>query len=513
MSISIVKSKLYLFLLAVVLVLMTTVISEGSFSKRYASISISDNRWMATHNGKYLGQSADDDIMSAFGISLNKGDLLILSGVLPDIDHTDFPSLTFQYRYCAFNIYLNGELLDSRFMSEFQNNRYIGTGRYTVSLPEDYQGKLLTIEIYTAKDGIRKTITDINLGDYSDLEGLHIRRFLSPFLTGSAMIILGYVMIVLSLILMPFRKEVLSHLYTGGFFTTIGIGLHCYYGLTSLYANTDKEFLIFEGVLLLLMPLFLLYFVIVYRPKHTKIFYVLAGIAFIYFIIRVALHSSGRLYLGFTDDLKLFQIANSIPYAQYLWMLILSSLCLYFLMDGLHRFFRASTSSMTQNSEYSKLSHVAFEDPLTKLMNRAGLNDQFEIFDSDGTDYYIIHFDVNDLKKTNDKYGHQMGDELLKCFAKGLSAVFGRTSGVCARQGGDEFTVLMRTRYDENILKLLDKLDKRLILESKKAGLPFEVHAAHGYPYRANFKTVHEAAMAADQHMYECKHKMKNKKE
>ncbi len=507
------STRIYLLILSFIMVIVASIISQFKFWGEYSHAVQSDIHWMVALNGKYLGQSHSDDPMSDFGISLNKGDVLTMATAMEDTGHIDFPTIFLQSRYCAFNVYIDGEFYKAYNMSDFRNNRYIGRNVYMVSLPGDYRNKFVKLEIFTAKNGIRETVTNTLFGNHSDLEGSFIRRYLAPFLITSAMIIFGLIMMILSLVLAPFRPEMAMNLYAGGLFAAIGLGLHCYYGLTSTYARITHETELCEVLLLLIIPLFMIYLRILYPSlKQSKVYALIILITFINFMVRVFLHYTKVLYLGFTGDPRILQMLSAIPNAEYYWMIVISSFATFFLFCGMYRFFKASTSSIDQNVEYGKLTQVAFEDPLTGLSNRAGLNDQFEIYDSEGKDYYIIHFDVNDLKKTNDTYGHEMGDKLLKCFANALNSTFGRT-GVCARQGGDEFTVLLRTKYDETIMKLFEKLDRQVAFEAKKEGLPFEIHAARGYSYRSNFKTIHEASMAADQHMYDCKHRMKTYKD
>ena len=500
---------LYLFALSVILVILASVISEKTFGSFNTGAGISDGRWMVSLNGKYLGQSQSEDVMADFDMSIKRGDVLAMSTVMPDLGDLDFPTLFLQSRYSGFNVYLDGKFYKAYNMTDFRNNRYIGRYTYMIPLPKNYAGKLLRIEIFTAKDGTRATITHTTLGEYMDLEGLFVRRYMAALLTGSAMIVLGILMILISAVLMPFRHEIAFNLYAGALFSTIGVGLHSYYGLTSLYANISRETEIFESMLLLMVPLLLIYLDRLYIFKDRGLYFITLIAMLIYFVCRIYLHVGKTLYLGFTKEPALFQRISTMPYFEYISMVLISAASMFFLLTGLYRFFRASSSSLDTNEEYGHLTQVAYEDPLTGLVNRGGLSVEFDEYDREGLDYYIIHFDVNDLKKTNDTYGHQMGDKLLICFAKSIESVF--SSGVCSRQGGDEFTVLLRTKYEETILSLFDRLDKKLEAESKKAALPFTVKAAHGYSYRANFKTIHEASMAADQHMYECKHKMKKK--
>ena len=498
---------IYLFILSIILVIVASIVSERSFGAFNSGAGISDGRWMVSLNGKYLGQSQSEDVMADFDISIKRGDVLAMSTIMPDLGDLSFPTLFLQSRYSGFNVYLDGKFYKAYNMTDFRNNRYIGRNTYMIPLPKNYAGKLLRLEIFTAKDGTRATITNTTLGEYHDLEGMFIRRYMPALLTGSAMIVLGILMILISAVLMPFRHEIAFNLYAGALFSTIGVGLHSYYGLTSLYVNISHETEIFESMLLLIVPLLLIYLDRLYTFKDRGLYFITVISMIIYFCGRLYLHVEKMLYLGFTKEPAIMQRLSTLPFYEYGSAILISSASMFFLLTGLYRFFMASSTSLDTNEEYGHLTQVAYEDPLTGLVNRGGLSVEFDKYDREGHDYYIIHFDVNDLKKTNDTYGHQMGDELLKCFAKCIESVF--YNGICSRQGGDEFTVLLRTKYDDTINALFDKLDKKLESESKKAALPFTVKAAHGYSYRANFKTIHEASMAADQHMYECKHKMK----
>ncbi len=501
------KIRFSLFILSIFLVVLATLLPGSGFFKEDED-GISNAHWMVSINGKYLGQSKSADVMSDFNLSLKRGDVLAMSTVMPDMGDLDFPTLYLQSRYSGFNVYLDGKFYKSYNMEDFRNNRYIGRSTYMISLPKNYVGKILRLEIFTAKDGIRATITHTALGEYLVLEGEFIRRNLAALLCGSAMIMLGMLMILISAVLMPYRKEIAFNLYAGALFSTIGLGLHSYYGITSLYVDIFHETEIFESVLLLMVPLLLIYVGILYPVRDKALYYITIASSLILFFGRIYMHAKRYLYLGFAREPAFLQYFQTLPYSEYITTILVSSASLFFLLTGLYRFFRASSSSLDTTEEYGRLTQVAYEDPLTGLMNRGGLSIEFDDYDRNGTEYYIIHFDVNDLKKTNDTYGHQMGDELLCCFATCLDQVFGK-SGVCSRQGGDEFTVLLRTKYDDTIVNLFEKLDRRLEAESKKRGLPFTVRAAHGYSFRANFKSIHEASMAADQHMYECKHRMK----
>ena len=65
--------------------------------------------------------------------------------------------------------------------------------------------------------------------------------------------------------------------------------------------------------------------------------------------------------------------------------------------------------------------------------------------------------DLNDLKRTNDVYGHETGNELIITSAKIISDVFKRSP--VFRIGGDEFLVILQNRDLEAADELLEKLN------------------------------------------------------
>jgi diguanylate cyclase (GGDEF)-like protein len=96
---------------------------------------------------------------------------------------------------------------------------------------------------------------------------------------------------------------------------------------------------------------------------------------------------------------------------------------------------------------------MAFRDELTGLKGRRALNQALPKL---GSRYTIAMLDVDHFKKFNDRYGHDVGDEVLKMVAAQMGRVTG--GGKAYRYGGEEFTVLFPRKSVESALPHLEQL-------------------------------------------------------
>jgi diguanylate cyclase (GGDEF)-like protein/PAS domain S-box-containing protein len=94
----------------------------------------------------------------------------------------------------------------------------------------------------------------------------------------------------------------------------------------------------------------------------------------------------------------------------------------------------------------AQLQHIAFHDPLTGLPNRVSfqerLDDALARCPEKSCATAVLFIDLDNFKLINDSFGHAAGDELLRAVAGRLQRAT-RTADVVARQGGDEFLVLL----------------------------------------------------------------------
>jgi diguanylate cyclase (GGDEF)-like protein/PAS domain S-box-containing protein len=93
-----------------------------------------------------------------------------------------------------------------------------------------------------------------------------------------------------------------------------------------------------------------------------------------------------------------------------------------------------------------RMQHMAFHDILTGLPNRAMFQDHLELALARARRHElavaVLFLDLDDFKPVNDTHGHEVGDEVLQHAAKRIRGA-ARDTDLVARQGGDEFLVLL----------------------------------------------------------------------
>jgi len=94
----------------------------------------------------------------------------------------------------------------------------------------------------------------------------------------------------------------------------------------------------------------------------------------------------------------------------------------------------------------SRMRAMAYQDPLTRLPNRAMLGDRFAVATAQarrhGQKVAVLMLDLDYFKSVNDSLGHEVGDRLLTYAAEVIMHSV-RESDTVARYGGDEFVLLL----------------------------------------------------------------------
>ncbi len=177
---------------------------------------------------------------------------------------------------------------------------------------------------------------------------------------------------------------------------------------------------------------------------------------------------------------------------------------------------------------YEEKARAAKYDRLTNVYNRTYFEEYFEKFrdrflGGAGT-VSLVLFDLNDLKKINDTFGHLAGDMAIRIFAEQIKEVLG-PEDVFARIGGDEFAGLFfdidKEKLREKMKRSLASLEKKKFLWEQKeimacgeAGVPKELIISFSFgiaTFGSDGTQLEILLCAADEKMYKFKRKYKQR--
>ncbi|WP_026653168.1 EAL domain-containing protein [Butyrivibrio proteoclasticus] len=152
---------------------------------------------------------------------------------------------------------------------------------------------------------------------------------------------------------------------------------------------------------------------------------------------------------------------------------------------------------------------LALKDELTCVKNKHAYSlAQKEIEDSQkegkNQKYAIVVLDINGLKKINDTFGHQMGDEFIKEGCRIICEIFAHSP--VYRIGGDEFSVIAKGKDYDNIKSCLAMIDIR----NNSNKLDGAVTVAFGMAKNQEACSFTEVFELADERMYDKKKRMKS---
>ena len=243
-----------------------------------------------------------------------------------------------------------------------------------------------------------------------------------------------------------------------------------------------------------------------YIMQYGLIFVSLFGI-----LEQIRIICATKITEDFPPILRWFAAA---PFSRWLlYMLVLTFLSSY----------AFKVSNVVQKTlEEKNLKILAYTDNLSAMGNRQYLQRKLDILDkSRNRDYAVIFMDINDLKYTNDHFGHEEGDHLIRMVSSSIKKAMDNMSGFYGRNGGDEFlSVLIPANKATEVVKQINANLQKIKEEEKPV---FPVSLSLGI---ANYRETEEerrfsglemisssdVIRKADARMYEdkCVHKKKH---
>ena len=509
--------------------------------------------WTVTyHNQQYLNTDLEhlgDELDTKF----EKGDTIVLYYSKPLMDvNVDTPYLFFKSQFCAYEVYLDGVLIASQY-TDIMHNNFVGISYHSIPLPPDYPGKKLSINLTVIENETNANLINPMIGDYDDIYRNLLGAALFPFFTGCFLLVFGMVFFIISLIFYMGSPGVTNQLFCSLLTIILGIWTLTAFDIIDQVIASGMSTTLEYISMYLVTPCIYLIVYDLHKRQNNKILLILGLATFGFSVLFIALHFSDIVHLNhFKGPYYLISFVGFILLLAYdyidiksksknssltvtmLGVTILSfSLLgyslnsvlgktadyrqsgilimlipigsLFFVIMQLLNYFIFMTHSFAQKKEYAALTKIAYIDNLTGLPNRVSCDEKMADFDKSDDDFCLLSLDLNGLKEVNDNSGHPAGDRLLRSFAHALAGVFDGV-GTCARIGGDEFVVLIKSIDSATLDGLLKRLDEEL-LELDKTDQEINHSVSYGYAFRheTEEKDTHTVLMMADKRMYSYK--------
>ncbi|MCR5142053.1 MAG: GGDEF domain-containing protein [Ruminococcus sp.] len=165
----------------------------------------------------------------------------------------------------------------------------------------------------------------------------------------------------------------------------------------------------------------------------------------------------------------------------------------------------------------AELQSLYLHDPLTGIYNRRGMNKLESGFVrsslDEGKHVAIVCADVDGLKKINDSFGHEEGDNAIVQCTHALRSSFPADS-ICVRTGGDEFTVLAAFDTTDDVKRAIADVRRHTDAYNEISGKPYNIGCSCGFsmlrPDLSSDMNLEAAKKKADMAMYDEKLRRKS---
>ncbi len=516
-----------------------------------------DDSWMI---------SIDDDIY--YDVSLNdfrfdtlkKGSEIIMQRELPDDLGASDGALRLHIRQSAIQIYIDDELFYEYGLDRVEQGKTVGSGYQFINFPNENCGKTLRIHLYQTEEKVFSKLGSLRIYPWENAFRLLMTENRIPLFTGCFLLIFGLVAMIITVFALAFSLKYIRLFCVSIFSLLIGLWTLCYYNVVLIFSIPLYSVSLLEYLSFYLAPIPLLIYMRedVWKLKQRFLQYCYRTL----FIIQTAvtacmiiLHAMDIVHLAATLPYMQVFIVCDLVYFLFIEILNLKSsqlidrlLLIGMLIIGvcvsydlisycssrfhgstpltlrgvasvgvvifiailICSFYISLTQKMMHETERNFLLKSAYTDELTQIHNRRYCMEYInKIRETEDLNYTIICFDLNDLKKTNDTYGHTRGDILIKSAAEAIQETF-EAHGMVARIGGDEFISILHTTVNEEITRLLAQFQAAVERKNREI-TNLNMSIAYGYASCSMQEhNIDKVYQMADDRMYEKKKQMKS---
>lgn len=545
---------------AIASIFFTTTMIDRLFSSDYSEISkcvTLNDGWEITINGRaYHDVSLDTFRFDIVG----KGDTITMIRPFPDRLDCVGNALLLPIRQTAVKVYVDANQIYQYGWDRLNRHKTIGSGYLTVNLPDNYAEKTLKLHLTVGEDNVFTRFDPIRIYEWKNIYRVILTENRVPLFLGCFLTIFGLATCLITIFALLFSGRFLRILCVSLFSICIGLWTLCYYNVLLIFSMPLYTICLLEYLSLFLAPVPLVIYMredvlALKRPFMTHLYRILLTIQIAATVILIGLHTVDLVHCAAT--LKYMQalivcdlvysvivefmnlhISRQLVHKLFLVGMLLLSACVVcdlvsYYLDRYHgvtllpikgisplglvlfifillvSFYINLTEKMMQETERNSLIKSAYTDELTKIHNRRYCMEYMNrIMEMENPDYTVFCFDLNNLKVTNDTYGHARGDLLIKSAAEVIDKAFG-PYGIVARMGGDEFIAIAETGDSGKISSIVAEFQS--CIEEKNLAIPdLHLSIAFGYascsPKEYNIEKIYQLA---DNRMYENKQAMK----
>jgi len=421
----------------------------------------------------------------------------------------------------------------------------------SVALPDDYAGKILTIDMNTPIKSFSGVINPVMLDSKDVLLFNLVKNQLFGLGIFGILFIAGMTLVIISFFIKVNQDSRILYL---------GLLATC----TSLWILTETRLLqffignrfILGSLAYLMVPLMAIYFALYVREavliesKHKK---VITGFVFlmqVFITSSVLLQITGirafieTMYFGLMiilvgavvgayfmiKEIRDYQNETAKKLLKFTFVLFISvileigsfyigtfSYISSFLRVGSFFFFLLLIidtiyyirESMERRNETLILEKLAYKDFLTGGLNRTSYEKELEKKIENKQTFRLNLLDLNHLKYINDNYGHNVGDEAIKHIYRAIDLAF-KDIGIPYRIGGDEFAIIIDDINPELNNEAIEKFNQNLKEINKQFVHPLKVAMGSDVYTYEQWEHFSRFYHHVDQKMYENKDKLKN---
>ncbi len=249
--------KLLSFLgLAVAILVLITVFSLQFFKiTPQSKMETLENGWVVMYRGQRYINTNLERLSEQVGYTFSRGDIITLNMNRPLQNlECDFPYLFFKTQFCAYEVFLNDQLIEASDLDALDSNRFVGTGYNMVPLGEDYVGKKLSIKLYVTENSTRVDMVSPTIGSFDDLSRRLIHGALFPLFTGIFLILFGQVFLVISLTFYLRTSGVRVQIISSIISVLLGFWIITAFDVSGFMINKSAATLISYGSIYLIIP-------------------------------------------------------------------------------------------------------------------------------------------------------------------------------------------------------------------------------------------------------------------